>query len=142
LWVPSEGTLQNRTPRKNPIHWVEKRLFDDLLKQAKLKSERSQAATSPLCSDFITLNPRQVLLCRKKREYEMIPSNDIRCAYDPEILTIMANALDRACDSFPVHFRDSDQLRRRLAFHIIRQINDGEDDATRLANSAIFSLLW
>jgi hypothetical protein len=54
----------------------------------------------------------------------------------------MTNAFDRACDSFPVQFRDSDLLRRKLALHIIHQIDDGESDPTRLANSAISSLLW
>ncbi len=33
-------------------------------------------------------------------------------------------------------------MRRKLALHIIRQIDDGEIDPTRLANSAILSLLW
>jgi hypothetical protein len=72
----------------------------------------------------------------------MTPSSGIRCVYDPEILTVMTTAFDRACDSVPVHFRESSALRRKLALHIIRQVNEGESDPTRLASSAIFSLLW
>jgi len=53
----------------------------------------------------------------------------------------MGNAFDHACDCLPVQFRDSDSLRRKLALHIIREINDGESDPTRLAHSAVFSLL-
>jgi hypothetical protein len=72
----------------------------------------------------------------------MTPSSGIRCVYDPETLTIMTNAYDHACDFLPIQFRDSDHMRRKLALHIIRQIDDGESDPTRLANSAILSLLW
>ena len=71
----------------------------------------------------------------------MVPSSSIGGAYNPEILTIMGNAFDNACNSLPVQFRDSESLRRKLALHIIRQINDGESDPTRLADSALFSLL-
>jgi hypothetical protein len=72
----------------------------------------------------------------------MVPSSGIEC-YDPEILTIMGNAFDHACDCLPVQFRDSDSLRRKLALHIIREMNDGESDPMRLAHSAVFSLsVW
>jgi len=33
-------------------------------------------------------------------------------------------------------------MRRKLALHIIRHLDDGESDPTRLADSAILSLLW
>jgi hypothetical protein len=71
----------------------------------------------------------------------MIPSNGIKRAYDPDCLRIMTNAFDRACDSLPMQFRDSDRMRRKLAMHIIHQVNDGESDPTRLADSAILSVL-
>jgi hypothetical protein len=74
-------------------------------------------------------------------ESVMVQSSNIGWAYDPEILTTMGNAFDHACDCLPVQFRDSDSLRRKLALHIIREINDGESDPTHLAHSAIFSLL-
>ena len=70
----------------------------------------------------------------------MVPSSGIEC-YDPEILTIMGNAFDHACDCLPVQFRGSDNLRRKLALHIIREINDGESDSMRLAHSAVFSII-
>jgi len=71
----------------------------------------------------------------------MIPSNGIRHAYDPDSLRIMTNAFDRACDFLPAQFRDDGRMRRKLAMHIIRQVNDGEIDPTRLADSAIISVL-
>ena len=71
----------------------------------------------------------------------MIPSSGIRHVYDPDSIRIMTNAFDRACDFLPVQFRDSDRMRRKLAMHIIRQVNDGESDPARLADSAILSVL-
>ena len=78
----------------------------------------------------------------QERESEMTPSNSTMRTYDPDTLIIMANAFDRACDVLPVQFRDSDHMRRKLALHIIRHIDDGETDPTRLADSAILSILW
>ena len=71
----------------------------------------------------------------------MTPSNNISRVYDPHTLSIMAIAFDRACDFLPVQF-SSDYMRRKLASHIIRHVNDGESDPTRLANSAIVSIFW
>jgi hypothetical protein len=53
----------------------------------------------------------------------------------------MTNAFDRACDFLPVQFRNNDRMRRKLALHIIRDLNDGESDPTCLADSAILSVL-
>src|SRR6266702_8236154 len=52
----------------------------------------------------------------------MTTSSGIRRFYDPDTLSIMTNAFDRACDSVPVQFRNSDRMRRKLALHIIRHI--------------------
>src|SRR5215472_6188872 len=83
-------------------------------------------------------------------ENEMVPLIGSRCVYDPEVLIVMTNAFDRACDFLPAEFRDSDRMRRKLALHIIRQVDDGEriirqvddgeSDSARLADSAILSL--
>jgi hypothetical protein len=72
----------------------------------------------------------------------MTLSSGIRCVYDPNTLSIMTNALDRACEILPFQFRDNEHMRRKLASHIMRQVNDGESDPTRLAGSAILSVLW
>jgi hypothetical protein len=71
----------------------------------------------------------------------MVPLIGSRCVYDPEVLIVMTNAFDRACDFLAAEFRDSDHMRRNLALHIIRQVDDGESDPARLADSAILSLL-
>jgi hypothetical protein len=70
----------------------------------------------------------------------MTPSSGIRHVYDPDTLGIMTNAFDRACDFLPVQFRDSDGVRRKLALHIIRRVNDGESDPACLAESAVLSV--
>jgi hypothetical protein len=71
----------------------------------------------------------------------MSPSSGIRPVYDPDTLRIMIDAFDHACNFIPAQFRDSDRVRRNLAMHIIRDLNDGETDSTRLADSAVLSVL-
>jgi hypothetical protein len=45
----------------------------------------------------------------------MTTSSSIKHVYDPDTLSIMTDAFDRACDFLPVHLRDSDHMRRKLA---------------------------
>src|SRR5262245_66528026 len=71
----------------------------------------------------------------------MTPLISGRCVYDPEVLMVMTNAFDRACDFLPAEFRDSDHMRRKLALHIFHQVDVGESDPARLADSAISSLV-
>jgi hypothetical protein len=77
----------------------------------------------------------------QERGSEMIPSNGISRVYDPDTLSVMAIAFDRACDFLPVQFRDRDDMRKKLASHIVRHVDAGENDPTRLADSAILSVL-
>ena len=70
----------------------------------------------------------------------MTPSRSIRCAYDPETAAIMTHALDRACRALPTQFSGSDYMRRKLALHIIHQVEAGEHDPARLAGLALFSV--
>jgi hypothetical protein len=67
----------------------------------------------------------------------MVSSSGIKRVYDPDTLKIMADALDRACRYLPAQFKYNDRMRRKLALHIIRHLNEGETDPTRLADSAI-----
>ena len=71
----------------------------------------------------------------------MTPSNGVRRVYDPDTLQLMTSAFERACGFLPVAFRDNDRVRTRLASHIIRHINDGENDPVRLADSAVLSVI-
>ena len=71
----------------------------------------------------------------------MSGSSGIRPVYDPATLRIMIDAFDHACNFLPTQFRNSDSVRRKLALHIIRDLNDGESDSTRLADTAVLSVL-
>jgi hypothetical protein len=72
---------------------------------------------------------------------EMTTSSSIKHVYGPDTLRIMTDAFDRACEFLPVQLRDSDHMRRKLASHIIRHVNDGESDPTHLAETAILFVL-
>jgi len=52
----------------------------------------------------------------------------------------MTHALDRACRALPTQFSGSDYMRRKLALHIIHQVEAGEHDPARLAGLALFSV--
>jgi hypothetical protein len=71
----------------------------------------------------------------------MTLSSGIRPVYDPDTLRIMTDAFDHACNFLPVQFRNNDRIRRKLALHIICDLNDGDSDSTRLADSAVLSVL-
>jgi hypothetical protein len=88
-------------------------------------------AIVPLAQQYLSAEPVQ------EREGKMISSNGIKPVYDPDTLRIMADAFDRACRFLPVQFKNNERMRRKLALHIIRHLNEGESDPTRLADSAI-----
>jgi len=72
----------------------------------------------------------------------MLAFNNTRM-YDPDALKMMTTALDQACQSLPAGFRDSERARRRLAFLVIRHVDDGEHDPSRISDSvAIKFLSW
>jgi hypothetical protein len=77
----------------------------------------------------------------KKRQVEMTLTPSSKQVYDPATLSVMASAFDRAYDFLRTQFGDNDHIRRKLALHIIREVDSGESDATRLADSAILSVL-
>jgi hypothetical protein len=61
--------------------------------------------------------------------------------YDPVTLSVMASAFDCAYDFLRTRYGDNDYMRRKLALHIIREVDSGESDPRRLADSAILSVL-
>ena len=71
----------------------------------------------------------------------MSPSRGIRPVYHPDTLRIMTDAFDHACDFLPPQFRNSHHMRKRLALHIIHDLDEGESDSSRLADSAVLSVL-
>ena len=68
---------------------------------------------------------------------EMPPFTDVTYVYDPEALKIMGAAFDVVCQTFPPDMRDHEGARRRLALIILRHMDQGERDATRLSELAV-----
>ncbi len=61
--------------------------------------------------------------------------------YDPDALKTMTTALDQACRSLLAGFKDSERARRRLAFLVIRHVDDGEVDPSRISDSVVIEFL-
>jgi hypothetical protein len=71
----------------------------------------------------------------------MPPFSDIKYVYDPETLTTMGTAFDAACRSFPSDLKDHEGARRKLALLILRHMDRGEHDATRLRDLALLDFM-
>ena len=74
-------------------------------------------------------------------EDEMPPFSDVKYVYDPETLTTMGAAFDAACQAFPPDLKDHEGARRRLALLILRHMDQGERDATRLSDLALLDFM-
>ena len=71
----------------------------------------------------------------------MPPFSDVKYVYDPETLKMMGAAFDTAWQSFPPDLKDHERARRMLALLILRHMDRGERDATRLSDLALLDLL-
>jgi hypothetical protein len=71
------------------------------------------------------------------REGEMPSFSNVKYVYDPETLKMMGAAFDTACQSFPPDLKDHERVRRKLALLILRHMDRGERDATRLRDLAL-----
>jgi hypothetical protein len=71
----------------------------------------------------------------------MPPFTDVTYVYDPEALKIMGAAFDVVCQAFPPDMRDHEGARRRLALLILRHVDQGECDATRLSELALLDFM-
>jgi hypothetical protein len=60
--------------------------------------------------------------------------------YEPDSVRVMADALEFACRMLPEPARENENVRRRLARNIMREVDAGEDDPARLAASAVLSV--
>ena len=71
----------------------------------------------------------------------MPPLSDVKYVYDPEALKTMGVAFDTACRAFPPDLRDHEGARRRLALLILRHLDRGERDVTRLSDLAVLDFM-
>ena len=72
---------------------------------------------------------------------EMPPFSDVKYVYDPETLKTMGAAFDTAWQSFPTELKDHEGARRKLALLILRHMDRGERDATRLSDLALLDFM-
>src|SRR5262245_43714201 len=86
---------------------------------------------------FVQSATAQLLRCTQNGKDEMPPFTDVTYVYDPEALKIMGAAFDVVCQTFPPDMRDHEGARRRLALIILRHMDQGERDATRLSELAM-----
>ena len=74
-------------------------------------------------------------------EDEMPPFSDVKYVYDPETLTTMGAAFDTAWQSFSPDLKNHEGARRKLALLILRHMDRGERDATRLSDLALLDFM-
>ena len=71
----------------------------------------------------------------------MPPFSDVKYVYDPEALKTMGAAFDAVCQAFPPDLKRHEAARRRLALLIIRHMDRGERDVTRLCDAALLDFM-
>jgi hypothetical protein len=71
----------------------------------------------------------------------MPPFSDVKYVYDPEALKMMGAAFDTVCQAFPPNMKDREGARRKLALLILRHVDRGERDATRLSELALLDFM-
>jgi hypothetical protein len=71
----------------------------------------------------------------------MPPSHDIIHVYNPYTLKLMTVAFERAWQSLPANFKDTERARRKLALLVLRYVDRGEHDPMRPADMALLDFL-
>ncbi len=57
-------------------------------------------------------------------------------SYSPETISVMSAAFDMVCQSVSTRMNGSDDVKQTLALIILRQVDRGERNAERLAETA------
>jgi len=71
----------------------------------------------------------------------MPPFSDVKYVYDPEALKIMGAAFDTVCQAFAPALKHHEGMRRRLALLVLRHMDRGERDVTRLSGLALLDFM-
>ena len=67
--------------------------------------------------------------------------SNVKYVYDPETLKMMGAAFDTAWQSFSPDLKNHEGARRKLALLILRHMDRGERDATRLSDLALLDFM-
>ena len=71
----------------------------------------------------------------------MVLSHNFERVYGPDTLKIITAAFDNAHECLPAEFKKSEHARRKLALLILRHMERGERDPSRLAETAVLDFL-
>jgi len=71
----------------------------------------------------------------------MVLSHNFERVYGPDTLKIITAAFDSAYECLPAEFKKSEYARRKLALLILRHIERGEHNSSRLAETAMLDFL-
>ena len=71
----------------------------------------------------------------------MALSHNFERFYGPDTLKIITNAFDNAHQCLPAEFKKNEHARRKLALLILRHMERGEHDPSRLAETAVLDFL-
>jgi hypothetical protein len=77
----------------------------------------------------------------KNRRGTMVLSHNFERVYGPDTLKIITAAFDNAHECLPAEFKKSEHARRKLALLILRHMERGEHDPSRLAETAVLDFL-
>jgi hypothetical protein len=77
----------------------------------------------------------------KNRRGTMVLSHNFERVYGPDTLKIITAAFDDAHECLPAEFKKSEHARRKLALLILRHMEHGERDPSRLAETAVLDFL-
>jgi hypothetical protein len=77
----------------------------------------------------------------KNRRGTMVLSHNFERVYGPDTLKIITAAFDNAHECLPAEFKKSEHARRKLALLILRHMEHGERDPSRLAETAVLDFL-
>jgi hypothetical protein len=70
----------------------------------------------------------------------MSHSVNLNRTYSPETVAAMTAALDTVCQSLSTRMNGNDEARRTLALAILRHVDQGERDPTRLVDIGLREL--
>lgn len=71
---------------------------------------------------------------------QMSHSVNLSRAYSPETVAVMTAVFDTVCQSLSTRMKGNDEARRTLALAILRHVDQGERDPTRLVDVAFHEL--
>jgi hypothetical protein len=124
-------------------------IFDALVGETDGRPDRERSRASPKGASRVGVHlppERQLLDGGEAREGVLPPPAAapamprFKRFYEPDSVRVMTDALDLACRMLPAAAQASESMRRRLALHIMHDLDAGERDAARLALSAVLSV--